>query len=174
GSCRENPKSRDICTPALGFRAQGRRNGTACTHTLVRAHGHAGPGPCGRCAGGGHSTHHCGLDGPCKITAHPPACAPLPPPPTESAQAYLLNAPIPALRGLTSIMRTPLPGTLIAPAPACATRRRPTRYARWSASASHSPGPAGRCRTPHIPAYPREPTHLRRRRPQDGQPEIGP
>src|SRR5690606_38966144 len=107
GSCRENPKSRDICTPALGFRAQGRRNGTACTHTLVRAHGHAGPGPCGRCAGGGHSTHHCGLDGPCKITAHPPACAPLPPPPTESAQAYLLNAPIPALRGLTSIMRTP-------------------------------------------------------------------
>src|SRR5690606_16140229 len=79
---------------------------------LVRAHGHAGPGPCGRCAGGGHSTHHCGLDGPCKITAHPPACAPLPPPPTESAQAYLLNAPIPALRGLTSIMRTPLPETL--------------------------------------------------------------
>src|SRR5690606_40307265 len=119
GSCRENPKSRDICTPALGFRAQGRRNGTACTHTLVRAHGHAGPGPCGRCAGGGHSAPHCGLDGPCKITAHPPACAPLPPPPTESAQAYLLNAPIPALRGLTSIMRTPLLGTLATLAGAC-------------------------------------------------------
>src|SRR5690606_31577385 len=147
GSCRENPKSRDICTPALGFRAQGRRNGTACTHTLVRAHGHAGPGPCGRCARRGHSTHHCGLDGPCKITAHPPACAPLPPPPTESAQAYLLNAPIPALRGLTSIMRTPLLGTLANKAVgiSCSQRRRRLHRA-WAAVSNQAKGSSKRAR----------------------------